>query len=161
MKRVCIVILAVFASQSILLGAPPVKPGIADVYVLNAGVGTNTVLCDQTMCETVLGSLVVPAGVYTISAKLVGSSWTSTAEGETFCHVFAGSTILDATAASTPAAPDKHVPASLQAAASFSSATTLQLRCNNDNNGFDPVIVQTAAQNWQLMATRVGTLTPQ
>ena len=161
MKRLCTVVLAVFASQSILLGAPPVKPGIGDVFVLNAGVGTNEVLCDQTVCETTLGSVVVPAGVYTIFAKLVVSSWTSTSEGFTFCHVYAGATILDATAATTAAAPNQYVPASLQAAASFPSPTTLELRCNNNNNGAFPVIVQTSAQNWQLMATRVATLTLQ
>jgi hypothetical protein len=162
MRHLYVVVVAIVAAQLSLLAAPPAsKPVVGDVYVLNAALGTNQVLCDQTVCATTLGSITVPAGAYVITAKVVVSSWESTGEGRTFCYLYAGATILDTIAASTPAAQHYFVPASLQAVSSFSSSQSVQLKCTNDNNGNIPAVVQTSAQNWKLTATRVGTVTTQ
>jgi hypothetical protein len=96
-----------------------------------------------------------------ITAKVVVSSWESTAEGRSFCYIYAGATILDTIAASTPATQHYFVPASLEAVSTFSSSQTLQLKCTNDNNGNVPAIVKTSVQNWKLSAVRVATVTTQ
>ena len=150
---VCIVI-AGFTSQFTLLAAPMVKPSVGDVYVVNAGVGTNQPLCDQAACppgaQTQVASLLVPAGSYTIAAKLVINRWNSTTAAHSFCYLYAGVTIIDTIAVGT-SLDVEFVPGALQGARSFAGPETLSIQCA-DNNGL------TSAQNWQLMATKVGTL---
>jgi hypothetical protein len=151
---VCIVI-AGFTSQFTLLAAPPPKgPSVGDVYVLNAGVGTVQQLCDQATCGpaplTLVTSMQVPAGSYTIAAKLVFNRWNSTTVAQSYCYLYAGVTLIDAIGAST--SPEiEFVPGSLQGAQTFSAPETLSIKCA-DSNGL------TAASNWQLMATKVGTI---
>jgi hypothetical protein len=150
---VCI-LLAGFASQFTLLAAPMVKPSVGDVFVLNSGVATNQPLCDQAVCGpqplTLVASMQVPAGSYTIAAKLVINRWNSTTVAQSYCYLYAGITLIDAIGAST--SPEiEFVPASLQGARTFSAAETLSIKCA-DSNGL------TAAQNWQLMATKIGAL---
>ena len=150
---VCI-LLAGFASQFTLLAAPMVKASVGDVYVLNSGVATNQPLCDQAPCGpqplTLVASMLVPAGSYTIAAKLVINRWNSTTVAQSYCYLYAGVTLIDAIGAST--SPEiEFVPASLQGARTFAAPETLSIKCA-DSNGF------TAAQNWQLMATKIGAL---
>ena len=150
---VCI-LLAGFASQFTLLAAPMVKPSVGDVYVLNSGVATSQQLCDQTVCGpqplTLVASMQVPAGSYTIAAKLVINRWNSSTVAQSYCYLYAGATLIDAIGAST--SPEiEFVPASLQGARTFSAQETLSIKCA-DSNGL------TAAQNWQLMATKIGAL---
>ena len=150
---VCI-LLAGFASQFTLLAAPMVKPSVGDVFVLNSGVATNQPLCDQAVCGpqplTLVASMQVPAGSYTIAAKLVINRYNSTVVAQSYCYLYAGVTIIDAIGAAT--SPEiEIVPGALQGARTFSAPETLSIKCA-DSNGL------TAAQNWQLMATKVGTI---
>jgi len=154
---VCI-LLAGFASQFTLLAAPMVKPSVGDVYVLNAGTGTTQQLCSQ--CDVVncaapllVASLNLPAGSYTVAAKLVFNRWQSTSVAQSYCYLYAGTTIIDATAAAT-SSEIEFVPGSLQGARTFSSSDTVSIRCY-DSNGL------TSVNNWQLMATKVGTINGQ
>ena len=147
---VCILI-AGFASQFTLFAAPMVKPSVGDVYVLNSGVGTNHVLCDQATCQPeTVASMIVPAGSYTIAAKLVINRLNSTTVAQSYCYLYAGVTLIDAFAVAT-SLEIEFVPGALQGARTFSGPETLYIKCA-DSNGM------TSAQNWQLMATRVGTI---
>lgn len=150
---VCILI-AGFASQFTLLAAPMVKPAVGDVYVVNAGTGTSLQLCDQNVCppsaQTQVATLLVPAGSYTIAAKLVINNYSSTGPAQSYCSLRAAGTIIDHIAAGTSLEVPFN-PAALQAAITFSSPTTITITCA-DSNGL------TAAQNWQLMATKAGTV---
>jgi len=150
---VCILI-AGFASQFTLLAAPMVKPSVGDVYVLNSGVGTYQQLCDQAFCGpqplTLVASMQVPAGSYTIVAKLLFNRYNSTTVAQSYCYLYAGVNLIDAIGAAT--SPEiEFVPGALQGARTFSGTETLSIKCA-DSNGL------TAAQNWQLMATKIGTL---
>jgi hypothetical protein len=129
---------------------PQGPTGPSDAYRLNAGLGTNEVLCDQEVCQTTLGSITVPEGSYVIASKLVFANWTSPYANLSFCYVYADANILDTTAAATT--PEiANVPASLLATATFSAPTTLSLKCASQNG-------LSSAQNWKLVATKVGTL---
>ena len=156
MRHLCIVVAAVVAAQFALLAAPPPtpRPSVGDVYVVNAVPPTSQQLCDQAVCspgsQTQVASLIVPAGAYTIAAKLIISRWSSPGVAQSFCYLYAGQTLIDATAASTSLEIET-VPASLQGARVFTTSDTLSIRCA-DTNGL------TAALNWQLMATRVATV---
>jgi len=154
---VCIFI-AGFASQFTLLAAPPPKaPSVGDVYVVNANVGTIQQLCDQNVCtpgaQTQLASLLVPAGSYAIAAKLVFNRWNSITLAQSYCYLYAGVNIIDAIAASTTSEIE-FVPGALQAARTFSGPETLSIKCANSDG-------LTGASNWQLMATKVGTINVQ
>jgi len=149
----CIVI-AGFASQFTLLAAPMAKTSVGDVYAANPGTATNQQLCDQIACppgsQTQLTSLLVPAGSYTIAAKVVINRWNSTTAAHSFCYLYAGVTIIDTIAVATSLEVE-FVPGALQGARTFTGPETLSIQCAN-NNGL------TSAQNWQLMATKVGTI---
>lgn len=130
--------------------------GPSDAYVLNAGVGTTIQLCDQALCSgsnTLVASLSVPAGAYTITAKLVFNRWNSLGVAQSYCYLIAGNTIIDTTAAAT-SLEIEFVPASLQGAGVFTTDEILQIQCA-DSNGL------TAAQNWQLVATKVESVNAQ
>jgi hypothetical protein len=150
---ICILI-AGFASQFTLSAAPMVKPSVGDVYAVNAGTGTSLLLCDQTVCppsaQTQVATLLVPAGSYTIAAKLVINNYSSMGPAQSYCNLRAGGTIIDHIAAGT-SLDVPFVPGALQAAITFSSPTTITITCA-DSTGL------TAAQNWQLMATKAGTV---
>jgi hypothetical protein len=156
MRHLCIVVAGVVAAQSTLLAVPPPtpKPAVGDVYVVNAVPPQSQQLCDQSVCSpgshTQVASLILPAGAYTIAAKLVISNWSSTGPAQSFCYLYAGGTIIDATAAST-SLEIATVPASLQGARVFTTSDSLSIQCA-DTNGL------TAALNWQLMATRVASV---
>jgi len=151
---VCIVMAGV-ASQFPLLAAPPPKgPSVGDVFVVNAGVGTNQQLCDQAACSpAVVASLNLPAGSYTIAAKLIFNRWHSTVTTQSYCYLYAGANLIDGIAAATSSEVE-FVPGSLQGAQILSAPDTVSIRCY-DNNGL------TSVGNWQLMATKVGTLNVQ
>jgi hypothetical protein len=154
---VCIVMAGV-ASQFPLLAAPPPKgPSVGDVFVLNAGVGTNRQLCDQVntcpSAPATIASLNLPAGSYTIAAKLIFNRWQSTVTTQSYCYLYAGATLIDGIAAATSSEVE-FVPGSLQGAQMLSTPDTVSIRCY-DNNGL------TSVGNWQLMATKVGTLNVQ
>jgi hypothetical protein len=124
--------------------------GPSDTYRLNAGLGTNEVLCDQEVCQTTLGSITVPEGSYVIASKLQFQNWNSPYLNLSFCYLYADATIIDATGASTT--PEiSLIPASLLATATFSVPTTLSLKCASQNG-------MSSAQNWKLVATKVGTI---
>jgi hypothetical protein len=97
-----------------------------------------------------VASLIVPAGAYTIAAKLVINNYSSPGVSQSYCYLYAGSTLIDATAAAT-SLEIEFVPASLQGARVLTTSETLSIQCANSNG-------LTAAQNWQLMATRVATV---
>jgi hypothetical protein len=154
---VCILV-ASFGSRFTLTAAPaPKGPSVGDVYAVNAGLGTSVTLCDQAACSpaarTLVATLLLPAGSYSIAAKLVINGFNSTGAAESFCYLNAGATVIDHIAAGT-SLEVPYVPAALQAAATFSGPTTITITCAN-NNGL------TAGQNWQLMATKVGTVSLQ
>ena len=152
---VCI-LLAGFASQFTVLAAPPPKgPSVGDVYVVtNGGPGSSLLLCDQAVCppdgQTQVATLLLPAGAYTIAAKLVINNFSSGGDAQSYCNLRAGGTIIDHIAAATSLTVPFN-PAALQAAVTFSSPTTVTITCA-DSTGL------TAAQNWQLMATKAGTV---
>jgi hypothetical protein len=155
---VCILV-AGFTSQFTLLAAPPPKgPTVGDVYVLNAGVGTNQPLCNQNdtgncPAPLLVASLSLPAGSYTIAAKLIFNRWHSTITTQSYCYLYAGATLIDGIAAATSSEVE-FVPGSLQGAQMLSAPDTASIRCY-DNNGL------TSVGNWQLMATKVGTINGQ
>jgi hypothetical protein len=157
MKKFFLVIAAAFASHSLFAAPPPKAPTVGDTYVLNSGTGTSQQLCDQyTTCPAnpmLLGSITVPAGSYTVTAKLNFAWWASTTVAQSWCYLYADANLVDATYAHT-SVDIQTVPGSLQYAGTFSSQTTLSLKCFNDNG-------LTAAQNWHLMATKIGALNAQ
>ena len=154
---VCI-LLAGFASQFTVSAAPaPKGPSVGDVYVLNSGVGTNQPLCDQASCSVTVASMIVPAGSYTIAAKVVFNRWMSQTPAQSYCYLYAaGSTTPIDVAAAATSLDIELATGSLQGARTFSAPETLSIRCADSIP--DPGGQHTAAQNWQLMATRVGTI---
>jgi hypothetical protein len=100
--------------------------------------------------QTLVATLLVPAGSYTIAAKLVINNFSSGGDAQSYCNLRAAGTIIDHIAAATSATVPFN-PAALQAAVTFSGPTTITITCA-DSNGL------TAAQNWQLMATKAGTV---
>jgi hypothetical protein len=128
---------------------PQGPAGLTEVYAPPLLPGTNQVLCNQAQCETTLATLSVPAGKYVIWAKAVISHWTTGNTAPTsFCYIAAGPLIVDAFGATTTPQVTV-VPGSLQAAATLVVPGQIRLYCAN-NFG------ETAAQNWKLMAIKVG-----
>jgi hypothetical protein len=152
------VVIAIVALQLTPLAAQkPLKPQVGDVYVDGAAEGGPLCNVEDVACRaspTVFASLTLPAGSYTIAAKLYISNDYDVNYVESYCYLTTSSGILDLTAVSTTQNVS-YVAASLQAAAAFSGDETVSLICQrNPFNTNGP----TRAGAIQLIATRVGTL---
>ena len=158
MRSLCIVI-AVAASQLTLVAAPPMpKPAVGDVYVADTSqvdgqlCNVEDVTCRQS--PTQLARLTLPAGSYTIAAKLFVSNGYDVNTVESYLNLLGATTIIDFTAVTTTQNVN-YVSVSLEATATFSSDQTVTLvgqRNPFNTNG------PTTAGAIQLIATRVGSI---
>ena len=132
---------------------PIAAPPAPDAYVSNVGGGVNTAGVD-----TVVTSVSVPAGSYTVSAKLyalatVGALPGSADDHSILCSLFNGATELDFTHLTSVG--DEYRNLSLQGSATLAAAGTLDLTCQASGPG-SPTIAAYTMYGISLTATAVS-----